>query len=111
YGFDGGRASSPVTRLYGIKLSFADRSRLYLFHTNPVRGIRAGVAGRAIARLSAIFASLLQTFQREIGQRLSADEVPNLFDGLICGNQLFFGRCVHADRKSTRLNSSHLVIS
>src|SRR5438552_4024177 len=61
-------------------LSFADRSRLYLFHINPVRRIRTCVAGRAIADLGAVVASLLQTFQREIRQRLSADEVSNLFN-------------------------------
>src|SRR5204862_3536908 len=107
--FDGGRR--VLARLYVIKLSFADRGRLYLFHINPVGRIRTCVAGCAIASLGAVVASLLQTLQREKRQRLSADEVTNLFHGLICGDQLFFGRRVHpikTRRNRRRTGDAHM---
>ena len=62
----------------GRHLPFAYAYGLNLFNVDPVGGIRAGVAGRTVGRLLAISAGFLQPGQRQISQRVGANELANL---------------------------------
>src|ERR1017187_1848732 len=81
-----------------------------LFHVNLGRVI-PGVAGGAVSRFLAVSASLLQTFNRKISQRVGSDELSNFLDRLIGGDQLFLGGSidsVKAGRDGGRTRDSHV---
>src|SRR5690242_18103131 len=65
------------------------------FQLHKLGGICAGVAGGAEMAF-VVFDGGAQAFEREIAERISANEFANLFDGISRGDQFRFCRRIHA---------------
>src|SRR5947209_10630133 len=72
------------------------RGRQDVFNVDPLGGVVAGVAGHAEAIALASVASLEQAFEREVRKRIRLDELANLFDGFVGGDQVALTGRVHA---------------
>src|SRR4029077_12651435 len=83
-------------RTHRKQLRLADRSRQNFVDIHPFRGIGAGIAGSAVGGLVAIGAGFLHSVEREISQRIGANEFANLLHRLVGRYQLFLGRRVHS---------------
>src|SRR5258705_11533837 len=93
------------------RLKFFDRCGLDIFHVNPIGGIFAGVTSGAVSGRLALGARRLHTFERQIRERIGADELADLLDALIGGNKLPLGGRIHAVeawRNSPRAGNAHV---
>src|SRR5215469_11666014 len=80
-----------MPNLAGRKPGFEGTLRSYsgrqnVFHVHPLRRVVAGIAGDAVALVTA--ACLIEAVKREIRQRISLDESPDLVYRLVGGNQV-----------------------
>lgn len=58
-----------------------------LFDVDPLRGVVAGVAGRAVARFAFVADGSQQAIQRKIRERIGLDKLANPLDRAIGGYQ------------------------
>jgi len=76
-------------RSHGRGLLVRGGHRQNLFHVD-LSGIISRIAGGAVSGFFSVRASFFKTFEREIGERVGDNEIANLIDRLVGGNQLFF---------------------
>src|ERR1700758_5448958 len=78
------------------RLPLADCSRLNLLHVHPGGRIFPRITSRAVVRLLAFAASLLQPLEREVSQRICANILTYLFNGLVRRDQLTLRGRIHS---------------
>src|SRR5574338_151884 len=83
------------------------RHGLNLSNIKELRGIIASETSVAVGNLLVFTAGVVHSFQREIRERVGADELPNLFDRFVGGDKFLAPRSVNTvvaggDRRRTR---------
>src|SRR5436305_15019924 len=79
----------PRSRGFHLACHFSLHARsCQRIHAHEIRRILARVASSAIGRLLAFAARVLQSIERQIRKRIRTDEIADLLNALVGGNQL-----------------------
>src|ERR1700761_6453535 len=84
----------PISRLSAASADGSCCGGQGLRDIDPLCWVFAGVAGRAVVIVFSPIASLLQSFERQVAERVCFDVLANVFDRTVGGNQLTFIRSV-----------------